>query len=564
MKLSTTMTTFILLFFILLSGCATGSGSLFERTVEADADEEGDASGTEPVDGEGSHAGTYEEDAEKTTLIISTEPSGAEVFINHTFAGYSTFETDEIDAGQYRIDVKKERYYRETRWIVLEKATKLQIDINLEPITGLLEVQTDPPNAKVLIGTEELDTGVSEVQIGRYTLTIRRFGYEDYTKVIDIRENSLTEVTAVLEEAAFRLSSVTTQRQILNPANPGILGKTEITFFVSTYGTGRVYAMDSSGTEVWSSQPISFSSWKQSVVWDGRSNDGAVLPDGNYRIVAEGQGEEDGINDSESTRVQIDSSALLRNRSVWSGTAGLLYSPGSEVIAPGSIQLSFAAMGHAGTLSDGTAAFRIPAQLSLRSSPAERLELDVQASVILLNSRDTDFTFWARNARLSVSLLYQMLQTRPGISFGIGLNPKFAFLASSSTDTQTNFPGFHLGIPFQLKLGFFNLLFDPELVVSTFAPYSSTGASDTGIVFFSYFRSGILLDFADLQAGISCALRTNPFYTGFSLSLPVSAGIELHYLLPDTLLSLSLYGGLEFNSIHDYYGLIGGGVSILN
>ncbi|MBT3275299.1 MAG: S-layer protein, partial [Spirochaetales bacterium] len=74
----------------------------------------------------------------------------------------------------------------------------------------------------------------------------------------------------------------------------------------------------------------------------------------------------------------------------------------------------------------------------------------------------------------------------------------------------------------------------------------------------------ILLDLGEFTAGLSGAVRTIPFNTGFGIDLPVSAGLEAHWLLPGTQIILSGYLTGEFAAENNFYLMAGGGIGIIN
>ena len=72
------------------------------------------------------------------------------------------------------------------------------------------------------------------------------------------------------------------------------------------------------------------------------------------------------------------------------------------------------------------------------------------------------------------------------------------------------------------------------------------------------------MDAGPTMIGVSTALRTTTFDEGFSIDYPLSAGIELHWLIPGTGMFITGIVSGEFNSADNYYINAGGGIGIIN
>jgi hypothetical protein len=131
------------------------------------------------------------------------------------------------------------------------------------------------------------------------------------------------------------------------------------------------------------------------------------------------------------------------------------------------------------------------------------------------------------------------------------------------TDTQTNFTGFSGGVTASVSAGPLAFVLAPEITVSPFrVSYPST--KNTGFYIWGYGRAALLLDVGPTMIGVSTAVRTAPFTEGFSIDYPLSAGAELHWLIPGTGIFITGIVSGEFNSSDDYYINAGGGVGIIN
>lgn len=551
----------LLVYCMLLFSCATSEGALFETVSSSDAkaasvpdEQKGDSSGTTTDE----NSKTVAEDAEETEtgIRIVTTPNDANIYMNSEFLGKSPVLV-EVDPGTYRVTASKSGYYSETHWVTYESGSLTVVEIDLDRITGYLHVKTTPENARVDYGGAIISQGVSELPIGTYSLSVRAFGYEDHGQTIRILEKQTTYVEVALERADFALRDVTSSRIVLNPANPGKLGFTNITFEVTSWGVGELIIKNEAHETIFSKNLPRFDTWEQSTEWNGRTDGGSVPGDGRYEIAIEARGEGADKTVSRSIYIDIDSTLVISYRSMWSGLSGAAYAPSPLVLPSGSFQVSVATMGH---YDPGLSLGRFPTQASVRMSLLNNTELDLHGTLFIHGREMTPYAFGA-------GLKYQF--SRPKTKFfTLGLTGRVTYVGNTTTDTLTNFTGINVGASAAVKAGPLLFILAPEIVGSPFSvSYGESAIDQTfGEAFYvwSYGRLGILLDFGTLTAGVSSALRTIPFRYGFAVHLPFSGGAEVHWLIPKTQIVLSAYVTGEFAAIDNYYVMAGGAVGVIN
>lgn len=563
---------------LITGGCATSSGSLFKDMVSDSSEEKGSEEASE---GGGSKEDIKEEKAEvekkekpkyekadeieeeeeeaeeeeeRTGIYIESSPGDAEVYINGFYEGDTPLYLENYEEGQYALEIRKSGYYKETVWIQYDGETYTEYRITLEEITGFLEVNFQPADAEVLVGGERVSMGTMELQIGTYTLTVREFGYEEFSQSVTIRENETTTVSGVLEPAEFRVSSVRVSKQLFNPKNPGSLGQIEFSFRVSTYGSGSASIYNEKNKKVAEYNFPRFATWRQSAVWNGRTGSGQVLPDGEYRAVLTAQSEEGGVVETEEITVRIDSSYIISYRSTWSGVSGMLYAASPEVLPPLSSQLSASFMGHYETDAAGEY-YRLPIQVSYRFSPVKRLELALQGSLIP-QTGDTAFS-------LGLSAKYRIVDVP---FFGLAGALKGTYYSGDTLDSQTNYLGGSASFPLMLALGPVRFVFTPEIALSPArVVYDSTATyPDSPVYVWPYARAGIHLQFGGLTFGLSGALRFVPFTEGFTVHWPAAVGLEASWILPDTQFGVILQAAGEISPSSGFYLMGGIGFALLN
>jgi hypothetical protein len=548
----------LLLAALLLLGtlaCSTTSGSLLERASEMDRSDSGINDDTD-LDPE-----PYEPEGEETGLEIRSTPRGASVFLNNRFMGLTPVVLEDVETGRHKLTLKKDGYYSESQWISYSGGYQTYY-LDLEEITGFLRVQAHPQEAEINVGSTWLPASkLHELPIGTYTLRIRAFGYEEQSLPIRIVMRQVTELQVSLREATFALSELRSNRRVFNPRNSGFLGVSRIRFRVSTYGTGRALVMDEQNRVVWTRELGGFTTWEQELDWDGRDPLGAPLPDGRYTVRVEAKAGQSEETAAEELSIRIDSSVVLHFRSLWSGSAGLLYAPSTDILPGGSIQVSSMILAHISSGSGGSFV-RVPVNLALRSGlgRGNRFELDTSIGGIIGYSQETFHMPWLASAAFKASLLRPYGTIGLGSAAQIKLTFQYAF-----TDILANFSGISIGLPTSLHWGPLSLQVAPEIILAPwYVSYDVDDKQTLGVYSWFYGRLGLLVDLSPFTLGASVSLRSQPFDQGFYLDLPFQTALEAHWLIPNTQLFLSLSVAGEFESVDSYYLMGGAGLGILN
>ena len=500
-------------------------------------------------------------------LEIHSQPDDAEVYLDGRYKGLTPLLLGDIPKGRYLLSIQKEGYYPETTWIDFY-GDYLWFEAELRLITGFLRVETSPARAEILLGSQTLASGsTAEVPVGSYWLRVRAFAYKEYTARVEIREKALLSLEVRLEEAVFDLSELKASRERFNPRNPGALGRTEVSFRVSSAGSGWASVRHELGEEVYRRSFDSFTDWRQSFAWNGRDADGSPLADGGYTVRVEAVPDripEQGPGVwSQEVNVVLDSGLRLDFRSLWHGGSGLLYAPSAEVLPEGGSQFSTLILGHLET-SGGETRFSAPWNLGLRLGLGSGLELDAQAGITIGQYRDeteaVDFLPLFASAALKRSLLKGRGRTEAEVSALV----KVAY-RNVSTDTQANFTGLSLGLPADLGMGPLRFMVCPEIIAAAGrVSYDPAESPDSALRLWAYGRTGLLLELEPLSIGLSASFRSAPFSSGFYLELPFQAALEVHYLVPRSQLFLTFTLAGEFSAANNYYLLCGGGLGLLD
>ena len=207
-------------------------------------------------------------------------------------------------------------------------------------------------------------------------LQVSAFGYQPHREQVNVAADSLTERHIQLAKAAFRISSVDLDRTLFDPSKPGPAGTIRVSISVTSSGTGEARIVHALNQVVYRLS-LRFDSWTRQFRWAGRDSNGTRLPDGVYTLIVQAHSGERTPNVSWERKIYIDRNDVVYFRSLWSGSAGLIYAPSPDVLLPGSKQLSFLFQSHV-----RAAGHRTPGNLALRLGFAGNNEIDIQTGII--------------------------------------------------------------------------------------------------------------------------------------------------------------------------------------
>ena len=542
---------------LLVASCATSRGATLGKVVAAQGASASKSSGNPPQEPSQNPPGSSK------GLQVLTDPSSAEVWIDGDFKGLSPFVMEDISVGWHRIVLKKAGYYETSAWVEF-KGDPVLYQTSLAEIIGFLQISATPAEVTVTVDGQEILSGTQQVRAGTHEVTVKSFGYRPYTTSVVIAEKAVTALSVMLQPAPFDVTDFSVPKTAVNPANPGLIGSIEATFSVTGPGKGELQVTDATGAEVYARVLPDFTTWEQSFTWDVHTSTGLVLADGVYTLslLASSPGAEASV--SRQFLITVDSSLKIAQRSVWSGSSGLLYAPVSEVLPQGDFQIGVLGAGIA-TLSD----IQVPVQLGMRIGLAPGMELDASVGLIATST--------VLPLTASVTTRWNLLSPHGGIGTGAAIQVKFAaqlvatqhMIAPLLTDTFANFSGISVEIPLQLTLGAVSGLLSFGVTGSLWYPYLFQADGFTpvfGPVAWMYVRAGVLLDLGSVTAGISASTRTQQLPGGYaflSSPIPFEAGAEIHWLVPGTRLVVSGIFAGEYQDSNNYYFMGGAGLGFL-
>jgi len=471
-------------------------------------------------------------DLEDAALIeVSASIKGSSVYVNRAFVGRTDYASGALKPGDYYIEVSKPGYYALGYSLALAARISYSLHFSLAPVAGSLAVSVEPPDAELLVDGRPMAGPVASLPIGAHDVTARRFGYEGRRLSVDIRDRETSSLSFALPRAAFSVSAPASTKASFNPANAGILGRTEIRFEATSYGRARLEIRDQTGNLVGQAEFPRLETWSQAYFWDGRGADGGILPDGEYRAILvatpeagvptlpEGIGVGTDGTLTREGRIRIDSSIVVRTMNSLAAMPGLLHFPDPAPQPPGTFAAELAWLSPAAD--PAGSAFALGSALSL----GEASVLGVSAAAETGRAEVSG----GAGGDLGLSLAYSYARAGPfaGAVFlrGFWTSSEAPFLPGSRS-------GIEASLPASLRSGALVLGAAPGL----FVDLGSASPTWTALG-----RAGAWVSGPSFRAGLSAALRFDVSSGGLEPAWPAQAAAEGRALISPSPLVLAGY-----------------------
>lgn len=217
-------------------------------------------------------------------LIIKTTPDDADIYINGKAFGKSPLATVDLGATTYTLEIRKSGYDTIKCRIQLRKHYTYTYNFVMQKTCGFIDVSNVPSGSTVYVDGVSHSSFPIEVSPGSHTVKVRKFGYQDFSESIYVENHATVGVRVSLITAPFELRNFRVSKKQINPDYKSSIGKITISFSVTNTGSALITINDRYGNTVWSYNFSSFSTWEQSVSWNGFGNDNEVIPDGEYTV----------------------------------------------------------------------------------------------------------------------------------------------------------------------------------------------------------------------------------------------------------------------------------------
>jgi hypothetical protein len=137
---------------------------------------------------EGKQISSVLQDVMLGTLVVQTEPPGAQVFIDGESSGTTPFTT-QIKGGEYTVKVVEAEHEPQEQTVDLEAGKKAKVSLKLVPRKfGTLNVVTKPEGAAVTVDGQAAGTSPlkKELKAGNYLIAVKKEGYLDLEQQVKL------------------------------------------------------------------------------------------------------------------------------------------------------------------------------------------------------------------------------------------------------------------------------------------------------------------------------------------------------------------------------------------
>lgn len=293
-------------------------------------------------------------------VTVFTKPTDARFLIDRGSLLSSGWKGS-LAPGTHIISVSADDHYPAQFAFNVQQNTKYTITVTLEPHTGFLAMTISPADASVYVDGTKIEGPIVEIPVGRYSVSVRKFGYNEARVPITILWQRISTLNIALSLSVFEISAFHLSPRAFNPSNKGVYNRAALSFSVTAPGFGQVEILNAAGLVMRKDELPVFRTWSQRYLWRGTDEDGRTLPDGEYEVKVSiwplfldeesspfetkpGNAPSDQAPESAfsmSAKVLLDSSRNIMASGVSAARPGLLYfaDPKVRELLPGSAEL---------------------------------------------------------------------------------------------------------------------------------------------------------------------------------------------------------------------------------
>ena len=146
-------------------------------------------------------------------VVVTTDP-GADIYIDNSFKGRGQWH-GLLAIGQHVFEAKKSLHRTTTQTLDITIGSNESITLsNPEPIYGILDVNTSPMGANIIIDGKEYGTTprvLNNIMIGNHELQLEKEGYVTITKTFTLEEKSIMSIN----ERMFVNNNIETTTEVI-------------------------------------------------------------------------------------------------------------------------------------------------------------------------------------------------------------------------------------------------------------------------------------------------------------------------------------------------------------
>jgi len=142
-------------------------------------------------------------------IRVNTEPAGAAVYLDGVMKDVSPVVISDVEPGEHLLTISKDGYLEARRTVRLEPEQRLVVEQRLEPILGLVVINSSPDEAFVQIN--DADRGqtpllLTDLPLGTYRMRLTRPGYIAKQLELRIEDRIPRKLNVELQSSSAKLT----------------------------------------------------------------------------------------------------------------------------------------------------------------------------------------------------------------------------------------------------------------------------------------------------------------------------------------------------------------------
>lgn len=236
-------------------------------------------------------------------IVIDSNITGAEVYINGEYKGRTRLEMGDLVPGFYSVRVVKSGYEQIDTSIYVRKGYTNVYNLELNKTAGYINFTNITGDCEIYVDGNRTYVNPLQINTGNHSVLIKRFGYKSFEKQVEVKAGKTAYVTAELGKTEFEVENLYVTKKVINPAYKNSFGNCIFGFDALCDSDAVFEIYDEHGKLVWKEEFSGFNQREQKIKWDGRDNEGKILADGKYTASIKWNG-----GKTEFEKITIDSS----------------------------------------------------------------------------------------------------------------------------------------------------------------------------------------------------------------------------------------------------------------
>ena len=139
------------------------------------------------------------------SVSISTDPSGASVYLDGDDYGETPVRRDDVETGEYTLALHKDGYVDAMQMLTISRGRTAEVDVKLVKQMGSLNITCSPPNAHIYFDGAYKGTAGAQglkldyLSVGNYNVKAEADSYYPEEKSVEVYYNQTTQVSFSLK-----------------------------------------------------------------------------------------------------------------------------------------------------------------------------------------------------------------------------------------------------------------------------------------------------------------------------------------------------------------------------